>query len=360
MRGSIRLKDQSNLLSALLILIGLVWLVMAWLMPTTVSTGYSFVGGELILPKEVHNIGLQDDRRNHITLSVACIFLGLFVLLLSKIDSRHNKRADPSKLVVAPSPRSLSNADYKLWLIDRYGIIRSDVLGSFVCSGKEFRTADEAIEYADRLEGSGGSDTVTESASEHAEWQIRPVTNGSRLIASERRRRTVRLRNMAVIGIALLGSAAAATLIFSTTAKDEPEEQVPAPDAVSNMPVPQVVEVPAQPKVPQPQPLSSPTSVVSSAWLIGWWAEDGFCEGDSGHSFLKGGDWGRWGVNGKWSLAGNRLQIEERELLADTESGGPETLSPPRLISGEITKADKNSFEFKTRSGLTRFERCED
>lgn len=358
-RGSFRLKDQSHLLSALLIVGGLTWLVIAWLMPTTVSTGYSIVGGELIRPTEVHNIGLQDDRRNHITLSVACIFLGVLVLILSKAGSFQNNRASPPKLGAdAPSPRSLSNADYKLWLIDRYGIVKSDVLGSFVCGGKEFRTADEAIEYADQLDSSDAREMFTDSTNGHSE-QTHSGSSDLTLGKFDRLRRTVRRHIWAVLVIALLGGGAAALFSFFTTTKDAPEDQTPAPDAVSTMPVPQVIEVAPQPKIP-PQPLPSPTSVVSSAWLIGWWAEDGFCEGDAGQSFLREGSWGRWGVNGSWSLTGNRLRIEERELIADTESGGPETLDPPRLISGEITKADKNSFVFKTTSGITRFERCLD
>lgn len=358
-RGSIRLKDQSNLLSALLILIGLVWLIIAWMMPTTVSTGYSIVGGELIRPTEVHNIGLQDDRRNHIMLSVACIFLGVLVLILSKAGSIQNNRASLPKLVAdAPHPRSLSNADYKLWLIDRYGIVKSDVLGSFVCGGKEFRTADEAIEHADHLESLDTREMVAASANPPPK-ETHSVSSDLTLGTLERIRRTVRPHIWTVLVISLLGGGATALFYFFITTKEAPEDRTPAPDAVSTMPVSQVSEVAPPPKIP-PQPLPSPTSVVSSAWLIGWWAEDGFCEGDAGQSFLRGGSWGRWGVNGSWSLTGNRLRIEERELVADTESGGPETLEPPRLISGEITKADKNSFEFKTTSGVTRFERCLD
>lgn len=44
--------------------------------------------------------------------------------------------------------RSLSNAKYKVWLIEAYGIEKNEVLGEFVCGEKSFKTVDEALEFA--------------------------------------------------------------------------------------------------------------------------------------------------------------------------------------------------------------------
>jgi membrane-associated protease RseP (regulator of RpoE activity) len=66
---------------------------------------------------------------------------------------------NPSKTVAPEKPKlrpsrpplekqSLSDPEYKLWLVSEYNIQRNDVLGEFLCRGKLFPTIDDALSFA--------------------------------------------------------------------------------------------------------------------------------------------------------------------------------------------------------------------
>lgn len=62
-----------------------------------------------------------------------------------KVEAASRKK--PTKLDDAIEP-DLSNARYKVWLIEAYGIEKNEVLGEFVCGEKSFKSVDEALEFA--------------------------------------------------------------------------------------------------------------------------------------------------------------------------------------------------------------------
>lgn len=62
-----------------------------------------------------------------------------------KVEAASRKK--PTKLDDAIE-RDLSNARYKVWLIEAYGIEKNEVLGEFLCGENSFKTVDEALEFA--------------------------------------------------------------------------------------------------------------------------------------------------------------------------------------------------------------------
>lgn len=46
------------------------------------------------------------------------------------------------------SEANLGNAQYKVWLVETYGITKNEVLGEFVCGEKSFKSIDDALQFA--------------------------------------------------------------------------------------------------------------------------------------------------------------------------------------------------------------------
>jgi hypothetical protein len=76
-------------------------------------------------------------------------FLGpigcLIAVFLSPSPAQSAAPSQPSSAtprVNKPSPEShdLENAQYRLWLVNTYGIERNDVLGEFICGERSFKT----------------------------------------------------------------------------------------------------------------------------------------------------------------------------------------------------------------------------
>ena len=129
-----------------------------------------------------------------------------------------------------------------------------------------------------------------------------------------------------------------------------------------DQPVQAVEPIPSvEPTGLETQPESNENSSVriTAAWLDGWWSEDGFCEGDAGEGFNADGSWNAWGRKGAWSLNSNRLTIRELMRTFDTESGGPEPISPPIVRSGAITNDTAASFDFGGSEGISHMVRCD-
>ena len=76
--------------------------------------------------------------------------------------SKDNK----TQVTAAPETRDLSNDAYRLYLAKRYSIERNDVFEKFTCDEKLFLTLDEALIYADSLEGRDDPDEQVETVDE--------------------------------------------------------------------------------------------------------------------------------------------------------------------------------------------------
>lgn len=61
-----------------IIILGVIWVLIAYNMPTTVGEGF----------REVHNIGLMEDRRNHIMLAGLTILVGVILFGFGSVSGR--------------------------------------------------------------------------------------------------------------------------------------------------------------------------------------------------------------------------------------------------------------------------------
>lgn len=97
---------------------------------------------------------------------------------------------------------------------------------------------------------------------------------------------------------------------------------------------------------------------LTASWMAGTWDVAGGCEGDGGETFSANHTWGRWAVEGRWSLQGNRLTVVEMMQVADTESGEPEAITPHKRITSEILNATADSFDQRKDGQTHRMVRC--
>lgn len=96
----------------------------------------------------------------------------------------------------------------------------------------------------------------------------------------------------------------------------------------------------------------------NKTWLVGTWADEGFCEGDSGETYSSDQSFGTWSEGGRWSLSGNRLTVTIDMYVRDTESGEPEPINPPRTMAGAISNAENDSFVFTVNGEERNLKRC--
>ena len=74
--------------------VGLVWAIYAFNMKTTVSAGGFYAGGISIPSQEVHNLGLLEDRRNHLLGAGFTALIGVLLIGFgSMTQNREGKNA---------------------------------------------------------------------------------------------------------------------------------------------------------------------------------------------------------------------------------------------------------------------------
>ena len=140
-----------------LLAVGLLWLVLAMGMSTTVTAGGKMVGSVWIPTRSVHNIGLQDERRNQMMLGGLVTLAGVLLFGFGSVRAGQEGlvlggSGKPPVLPDAPCPRDLSLEAYRVWLVARYEIVRNEVLNGYVCRDKVFSSADDALAHAHGLE----------------------------------------------------------------------------------------------------------------------------------------------------------------------------------------------------------------
>lgn len=173
---------------------GLIWLLAAWQLDTTVWSGGELIGGTWVPGSSVHNIGLQDDKRNQILVSSLLVLIGSIGVVtgLTRAPNRPVNWPTLSERPASspPCPRDLTLLPYKTWLIERYKIKKSDVLGTYICGDKEFLSSDDALASAHERELEAESVRqirVQEQDVEHQRW-IEQVAQKKQLRAERRQR----------------------------------------------------------------------------------------------------------------------------------------------------------------------------
>jgi len=136
-----------------LIVIGLVWVLVAWNMNISVSAGGRSIGDYYIPSSRVVNVGLMDERRNQLMLGGLITLAGVILLGFGSLRTSGPAMSVPAPVSSEPPcARDLALEPYKLWLVARYAIVRNETLASYVCGDKLFATADEAMAHAHAVE----------------------------------------------------------------------------------------------------------------------------------------------------------------------------------------------------------------
>ena len=133
-------------LGQFLITIGIILGVGAFTMKTTVPTESAFVGEAYIPSREVHNIGLMDDKRNLLILAGLLVIVGVQLILGDKSPTKRRE--------IFEGDRDISSDRYRLYLTREYRIELNTTLGKFVVGDSLHSTLEEALTFADQQEQS--------------------------------------------------------------------------------------------------------------------------------------------------------------------------------------------------------------
>lgn len=136
---------KQRLIGIVLIVVGISWMVVALNTDTTIMSGYS----------RIHNIGMMDERRNHLFVAATVLIVGFLLLLMggSGRTSTSRDRKDTVGHHSSPIPgyageRQLDSDRYRLYLVHKYGVHENQTLHKFVSNNQSFESLELALEYA--------------------------------------------------------------------------------------------------------------------------------------------------------------------------------------------------------------------
>lgn len=130
-----------------LIVIGAIWLVIAFNMDTSVA-----YGGLYGAQSRVENIGLIAQRQNHLMVASLITLIGTLMTIFG--GGRTGERASSTEVPnfqvtdTPPCERDLSLDTYRLWLAAKYDIKKNEVFDSFICDDQIFKALEDALKHA--------------------------------------------------------------------------------------------------------------------------------------------------------------------------------------------------------------------
>ena len=185
----------------ILLLCGLLWVGIAFRMDTTVTAGGEMVGDTWIPTRTVHNIGLQDERRNHLLIASLVTVVGVLLFGFGSLQTSRGRADLPPVPAEPPCARDLSLDPYKVWLVARYGLQRNEVLGSWACGDSLFPDVDAALDAAHlrEMEAQATREQAAQRAEEARAEAARQAAAASALRAQTLQRWRVVLITLAVL-----------------------------------------------------------------------------------------------------------------------------------------------------------------
>lgn len=137
----------------ILLAIGLLLGVVAFSMDTTVKMDSSFIGDTYIPSREVHNIGLMDERRNLLIVASLLVVVGVQLIIGGNKGTAGQKEADNATAGPNSSkfkgPYDLTSDKYRLYLTKSYNIELNNTLGQYVVGDNLYPTLEDALKAAD-------------------------------------------------------------------------------------------------------------------------------------------------------------------------------------------------------------------
>lgn len=83
----------------LFLIVGVIWVLIAFNMDTTVSTGVQYIEGIAIPSQTVHNIGKMDERRNHLMMSALLIVVGIILFAFGNRGQTDNSQSKQPQIL---------------------------------------------------------------------------------------------------------------------------------------------------------------------------------------------------------------------------------------------------------------------
>ncbi len=141
-----------KLIPPLLVAVGVIWGIVAFNIDTTVESGRN----------RVHNIGMMDERRNHLIVAGVLVLVGAIVFGVG--GTRKGRREFDSQRTAATEgirapgatpflgERALDSDAYQLYLVRKYAIEKNGTLEKYVVNDRLFPALDPALRYAHDLD----------------------------------------------------------------------------------------------------------------------------------------------------------------------------------------------------------------
>lgn len=141
---------------SLLLVVGAVWALIAFNSDTTV-----YVDGPF--SKKVQNVGLMDERRNHLLMASLLVVVGVILFSFGNTHRTKSATAATSPALVSDSEdyknsrynglRNITSGKYQLFLTKKYAIEKNTTLEKYVVEDNLFQTLEEALAFCDDKEG---------------------------------------------------------------------------------------------------------------------------------------------------------------------------------------------------------------
>lgn len=143
--------------------------------------------------------------------------IGLIIVAL--LTPRPVVVAAPASAVSAnfDGERDLTADRYRLWLVEKYGITRNDVMNVFVVDGDPFDSLDAALEYVHGVEAKRHAE-ATEAARKHQEEQAAAIKRREAALAEERASDSMTMRIILIVVGVLAGAGVLYMLVSSFAA----------------------------------------------------------------------------------------------------------------------------------------------
>lgn len=178
-----------------LIFVGVIWLVIAFNMDTSVVSYSGMYGAD-----RVENIGLIARRQNHLMVASLITLIGTLMTIFGgkkeeelELSAFASKPPQPNN---PPCERDLSLDPYRLWLAAKYNIIKNDVFDAFVFENQTFNTLEEALQKAHDMEQREYERLKTEAATKAEAEQQK-----AEALAAQQKQQN---KNVKVAGLVLL------------------------------------------------------------------------------------------------------------------------------------------------------------
>ncbi len=128
-----------------LIAIGVIWLLIAFNMDTSVEVPSTYFGSS-----RVENIGLIAQRQNHLMVAGLVTLIGTLLVIFG------GQRQPPEAVAIAINPaanrppmeRDLSSDAYRLWLAEKYDIKRNELFDRYVMNQQTYADLESALKGA--------------------------------------------------------------------------------------------------------------------------------------------------------------------------------------------------------------------